>query len=52
MISGYESDMYNSYLQVWHKECFNSCAEGGRARQEVVWMNYSHNMQMTMGGAE
>ena len=40
MISGYESDMYDGYLRGWHKECFASCAEGGRARQEVVWMNY------------
>ena len=50
MISGYESDMYNSYLQVWHKECFKSCADGGRARQEVVWMNYECDTQMVLGG--
>lgn len=51
MISGYESDMYNDYLQGWHKKCFASCAEGGRARQEVVWMNYEHDAQAEPGGA-
>lgn len=40
MISGYESDMYNDYLEDWHKETFFSCAEQGKPRQEVVWMNY------------
>ena len=40
MISGYESEMYNDYLQGWHKKYFKSCAEYGRPRTEVVWMNY------------
>ncbi|MDE6852679.1 MAG: DNA adenine methylase [Lachnospiraceae bacterium] len=40
MISGYESDLYNGYLQGWEKEYFTSCAEHGSSRQEVVWMNY------------
>lgn len=43
MISGYESDMYNDYLKGWHKKYFQSCAEGGRNRMEVVWMNYDVN---------
>lgn len=41
MISGYESDMYNDYLHTWNKTCFNSCAEHGKRRKEVIWMNYS-----------
>lgn len=40
MISGYESQMYNSYLKKWNKCTLNSCAEHGRPRTEVVWMNY------------
>ena len=48
MISGYESDMYNDYLHGWRKESFSSCAEDGRPRQEVVWMNYMHNAQMSL----
>ena len=41
MISGYESDMYNDYLHTWNKTCFNGCAEYGKRRKEVIWMNYS-----------
>lgn len=40
MISGYESDMYNDYLKNWTKKTFDSCAEHGKPRKEVVWMNY------------
>lgn len=52
MISGYESEMYNDYLQSWHKEYFTSCAEQGKPRQEVVWMNYEYHVQMTLGDME
>jgi len=48
MISGYESDMYNNYLSGWHKEYFQSCAEHHGTRREVVWMNYEHNLQMSI----
>lgn len=47
MISGYESDLYNEYLRKWHKTTFNSCAEHGKKRIEVVWMNYQKG-QMTL----
>lgn len=40
MISGYESEMYNDYLKGWNKKTFQSCAEYGWKRTEVVWMNY------------
>lgn len=40
MISGYESDLYNDYLKGWNKYIFNSCAEHGKPRKEVIWMNY------------
>ena len=52
MISGYESEMYNDYLQGWRKVHFTSCAEGGRRRQEVVWMNYECGAQMALGGSK
>lgn len=52
MISGYESEMYNEYLQRWHKEYFASCAEQGKPRQEVVWMNYECYAQMSLGDME
>lgn len=40
MISGYESDMYNSVLKNWHKETKNTLAESSQKRTEVLWMNY------------
>lgn len=46
MVSGYESDMYNDYLKNWNKKNFDSCAEHGKPRKEVIWMNYSE-MQMS-----
>ena len=48
MISGYESDMYNDYLQGWEKRIFLSHAQMGKARQEVVWMNYETDKQMKL----
>lgn len=40
MISGYESDMYNNYLEGWQKINFNAIAEYGSKRVETIWMNY------------
>lgn len=52
MISGYESKMYDECLKGWHKEHFASCAEQGKPRQEVVWMNYEYHAQMTLEDME
>lgn len=41
IISGYESDMYNDYLGSWNKAHFNSCAEMGAIRNEVIWFNFN-----------
>ncbi len=40
MISGYDSEMYNEYLKHWNRVEMKSCAEHGKPRTEVVWMNY------------
>lgn len=48
MISGYESDLYNEYLSNWHKEYFQSCVEHHGTRQEVVWINYECNRQISL----
>lgn len=48
MISGYESEMYNDYLHNWEKRTFSSQAQQGKARQEVVWMNYEIDKQMRL----
>ena len=48
MVSGYESEMYNEYLKDWNKATFGSCAEHGKPRTEVVWINYHLNRQMSL----
>ena len=40
LLSGYDNDMYNDMLSEWHKVCKATRAEGGRARTEILWMNY------------
>ena len=50
MISGYESELYNSMLKGWHKEQIRSNAEYGGNRVETVWMNYER--QYTLGENE
>lgn len=47
MISGYASEMYDSYLKGWKRVSFKSGAWYGKPREEVVWMNYSIG-QMTI----
>lgn len=52
MISGYESEMYNDYLNGWEKKQFSSCAEHGKPRIETVWMNYRADLQMKLDFSE
>ena len=42
LISGYENEMYNSYLSAWQKVKIDTHAEQGLKRTEVLWMNYSY----------
>ena len=52
MLSGYESEMYNDYLNGWEKKQFSSCAEHGKPRMETVWMNYEPDPQMKLNFSE
>ena len=40
MISGYSSALYDEKLKDWYRIEFDSHAEQGLKRKEVVWMNY------------
>ena len=40
MLSGYDNDIYNEYLQGWRKESTPARAENSLPRTEVLWMNY------------
>jgi site-specific DNA-adenine methylase len=39
MISGYDSDLYNTYLWHWNKRIFNTSVHGKQGT-EIVWFNY------------
>lgn len=47
MISGYDNDLYNTYLKGWRKVYKDTTAECGLKRREVLWMNYRDN-QMSL----
>lgn len=40
LISGYDNDLYNEFLNGWKKVYKNTLAEGGARRIETLWMNY------------
>jgi DNA adenine methylase len=40
ILSGYDSEMYNSELEGWHKETMKAATEMGGSAIEVIWMNY------------
>jgi DNA adenine methylase len=40
LISGYDSELYNDMLSGWFKKSFDSNAEYGLKRKEIVWANY------------
>lgn len=48
MISGYENDLYNGILKGWEKARKNTTAEKGLQRQEVIWMNYKMDKQISI----
>ncbi|MCH5213069.1 MAG: DNA adenine methylase [Oscillospiraceae bacterium] len=41
IISGYDNDLYNTYLQGWEKRSISSADQLSRPRTEMVWMNFS-----------
>lgn len=40
LLSGYDNELYNSFLQGWNKVQKSTLAEGGAKRVETLWMNY------------
>lgn len=39
LLSGYDNPIYNERLAHWERRTIRTLAEGGRARQEVLWLN-------------
>lgn len=46
MISGYQSKLYNNYLQNWHSVEFQVKIRSGKIATEVVWMNYEKPVEL------
>lgn len=46
LISGYDSDLYNSALEGWRKAQFNAVDHRGRVHKETVWMNYPEPLEL------
>lgn len=46
MLSGYDNDLYNSYLQGWNKAYFKAQAQNSTARTEVLWMNFDYQLRL------
>ncbi|MCM1439664.1 MAG: DNA adenine methylase [Roseburia sp.] len=46
ILSGYDNDLYNETLQGWTKLHKQTQAEGGRVRQETLWLNYEPQMTL------
>lgn len=48
LLSGYDSVLYDEHLQGWNKLYFDSTAEVGAKRVEVLWLNYDPPAQLKL----
>lgn len=48
LLSGYDNELYNTFLSGWNKVSRQTQAEGGISRTEVLWMNYEYNKQLSI----
>ena len=48
MVSGYDNELYNEYLNGWRKESKNTTAECSVKRTETIWMNYNEAEQISI----
>lgn len=45
MISGYDTDLYNTKLAGWTRMEFASRTQAGTAKTEIIWMNFDPGYQ-------
>ena len=50
ILSGYDNELYNRQLSDWWKLEFQSNAEAGQRRVEVIWCNFEPSGQMSLFG--
>ena len=48
LISGYESELYNSLLEGWHREEILNYSLSGSRKKEILWMNYEADSQISL----
>lgn len=48
ILSGYDNDLYNRWLSDWYKLEFQSNAEAGQRRVEVIWCNFEPAGQLSI----
>ena len=46
MISGYDTPLYNDYLHTWDTLRIPNQTTSGVIREEIVWMNYTHQLSL------
>lgn len=44
ILSGYENELYDEYLQGWSKAKINTTATCSKQRTETIWMNFEPNL--------
>lgn len=48
LISGYESELYNTVLKDWHRKETTCYSQTCSKKREILWMNYEINRQMNL----
>lgn len=48
VISGYDSDLYNTTLQGWYKDSIFSQTTSTVMAQEIIWQNFEPSGQMSL----
>ncbi|WP_239255535.1 hypothetical protein [Listeria ilorinensis] len=48
ILSGYQSDLYDDYLNGWDKKYISANSEAGQRRTEVLWMNFKAPIQLDL----
>ena len=44
--SGYDTPLYNDYLHTWDTLRIPNQTTSGVIREEIVWMNYTHQLSL------
>lgn len=48
LLSGYDSELYNTRLRTWHREEIDSYSQVCSKKREILWMNFEPVIQMSL----